>query len=449
MSVWCFTRVSLILTLPSRHDQSLQEHPLIEGGFCERCFREFQACFYLFDENGEQEYCSICAGGENVVICNNSSCASFCQSCIQDLISQEEKENIINKSEWHCFLCQQADKEGPLSLNNLRVRPDWNERLLQVFRNTSTDHPFKYRAVDIPPPRPAKARTPLRVLALFDGISTSLLALKELGFEIDCYIASEIDLGAQRISQCNFSKTTHVGDIKKITLEDIDKWGPFDLVCAGPPSQDLSTENPNRKGLYDQRGTGPLVFEFYRILNYCFPNNDDNRSFFWFFENTESMKNEDRDTISRFLAQEPVTICIKQFSAIDDQRYFWSNIPGLNRPKVPGHNTKIHLQECLMNGLDRHAKVDKVKPPSYRSSRSRETVYPVKNRMGDSDMEDDNLFVSEFEQIHGLPQHFTDVCNTSIENRQSLIENAWCVPVIKYVLAPLKGYFKSTPPAVI
>ncbi|KAI6653550.1 DNA (cytosine-5)-methyltransferase 3A isoform d [Oopsacas minuta] len=431
-----------------KNDEDLKEHPLIEGGFCDNCFLEFRACFYLFDENGEQEYCSICAGGDNVVICNNSSCFSFCQSCIQDLISSEEKEAIINRTNWHCFLCQQAESQDNLELNFLKVRPDWNERLHAVFNSTQKKHMFSYRANSIPPPVPAKFRTSIRVLGLFDGISTSMLALKELGFEIDYYIASEINTNAHKVVHLNHMSVKNVGDIKKINLRDIQNWGPFDLVCGGPPSQDISLDNPNRKGLYDQKGTGPLFFEFYRILNYCLPKKGDDRPFFWFFETTASMKQEDRDTISRFLALEPIIINMKDFSALEDCSYFWSNLPGLNRPKVAGHSAKLRLQDCLTKGMGRIAKVEKVKPSAYKGSKSREHIYPVRVRIPESDPEDDNLFINELEEIHSLPKHYTDVANNSIEDRQTLVENSWCVPAIKYILAPLKGYFKSNPPLI-
>ena len=362
------------------------------------------------------------------------------------MISSEEKEAIINQTNWYCFLCQQAEAQKHLSLNLLRVRSDWNERLHSVFSSTQSKHPFSYRSDTIPPPVPAKFRTSIRVLGLFDGISTSLLALKELGFEIECYIASEIDLNAQKVARLNHISLKQVGDIKKISLSDIQRWGPFDLVCGGPPSHDLSLENPNRKGLYDQKGTGPLFFEFYRILNYCLPQEGDNRPFFWFFETTTSLRHEDRDTFSRFLAQQPISISMKDFSPLDDCRYFWSNLPGLNRPKIPGHNAKLRLQDCLTRGMGRVAKVDKVKPSAYKGSRSRDNVYPVRVRTIDSDPEDDNLFVNEIEEIHSLPKHYTDVANNSIEERQMLVENSWPVPAIKYILAPLKGYFKSNPP---
>ena len=45
-------------------------------------------------------------------------------------------------------------------------------------------------------------RKPIRVLGLFDGIGTGLLVLKELGIEIDKYVASEIDPDAIKACLC-------------------------------------------------------------------------------------------------------------------------------------------------------------------------------------------------------------------------------------------------------
>ena len=51
--------------------------------------------------------------------------------------------------------------------------------------------------MDFPPvirysPVPLNQRKPLRVLALFDGIATGCHVLKEIGFEIELYVAAEV-----------------------------------------------------------------------------------------------------------------------------------------------------------------------------------------------------------------------------------------------------------------
>lgn len=51
----------------------------------------------------------------------------------------------------------------------------------------------------------------------------------------------------------------------------------------------------------DVEGTGRLFFEFYRLLNYSCPEEEDARPFFWVFENVVAMEVGDKRDISRFL----------------------------------------------------------------------------------------------------------------------------------------------------
>ena len=78
-------------------------------------------------------------------------------------------------------------------------------------------------------------------------------------------------------------------------------------------------------------GSGRLFFEFFRIMMYCKPKRDSNRPFFWLFENVVGMRHEDKKVISRFLQCNPAMIDAKDVSAQHRARYFWGNIPGMNR----------------------------------------------------------------------------------------------------------------------
>lgn len=48
-------------------------------------------------------------------------------------------------------------------------------------------------------------------------------------------------------------------------------------------------------------GTGRLFFEYYRLLHIMKPKEDDQRPFFWFFENVVFMNNNHKVDICRFL----------------------------------------------------------------------------------------------------------------------------------------------------
>ena len=60
-------------------------------------------------------------------------------------------------------------------------------------------------------------------------------------------------------------------------------------------------------------GTGRLFFEFFRIMTYAKPTPEENRPFFWLYENVVSMRAYDKQTISRFLQVSPNTclsVCV-------------------------------------------------------------------------------------------------------------------------------------------
>lgn len=44
-------------------------------------------------------------------------------------------------------------------------------------------------------------------------------------------------------------------------------------------------------------------------------------------------------------------------------------------------------------------------------------------------------------QIFGFPSHYTDVGNTSLNQRQALLGRSWSVPVIEHILQPLTKYY--------
>lgn len=72
----------------------------------------------------------------------------------------------------------------------------------------------------------------MRVLSLFDGISGTQMALKNLGIIPEVYYASEIDRYAIQITQKNFPNTIQLGDVTKlhdkiklIKLSDFKEYG--------------------------------------------------------------------------------------------------------------------------------------------------------------------------------------------------------------------------------
>ncbi|NXI40591.1 DNM3B methyltransferase, partial [Galbula dea] len=363
-------------------------HPLFEGGLCQTCRDRFLELFYMYDEDGYQSYCTVCCEGKELLLCSNATCCRcFCVECLEVLVGRGTSAKAKEQEPWNCYMCQPQGSYGVL-----QRRQDWNARLQDFF---TSDKGQEYAAPKIYPTVPAAKRRPIRVLSLFDGIATGYLVLKDLGIQVERYIASEIcedriAVGTMR----HEGNITYVHDVRNITKRNIEEWGPFDLVIGGSPCNDLSLVSPARKALYARtpdpcpqchswsqpswfslaEGTGRLFFEFYHLLNYARPKAGEERPFFWMFENVVAMRVNDKRDISRFLECNPVMIDAIKISAAHRARYFWGNLPGMNR-------------------------------------------------------------------IFAFPLHYPDVSNISRGARQKLLERSWSAPVIQHLLSPLKDYF--------
>ncbi|XP_053100851.1 DNA (cytosine-5)-methyltransferase 3B [Hemicordylus capensis] len=404
-------------------------HPLFEGSLCSICQDRFLEFFYMYDDDGYQTYCAICCEGSELLLCGNANCfRCFCVDCLNALVGQGAADEAKQEEPWSCYMCQPQKRYGVL-----QRREDWNTRLKEFFTN---DQGQDYEAPKIFPAIPAAKRRPIRVLSLFDGIATGYLVLRDLGIKVDKYIASEICEDSIAVGTVRHEgNIKYVHDVRNITKRNIDEWGPFDLVIGGSPCNDLSTVNPARKGLYE--GTGRLFFEFYHLLNYARPKDGEERPFFWMFENVVAMKVNDKRDISRFLECNPVMIDAIKVSAAHRARYFWGNLPGMNRPLVASKTDKLELQECLE--YSRIAKLKKVQTITTKSNSIRQgkaQTLPV--RMNGKD---DNLWCTELERIFGFPLHYTDLSNMGRGARQKLLGRSWSVPVIRHIFAPLKDYF--------
>lgn len=131
---------------------------------------------------------------------------------------------------------------------------------------------------------------PIKVLSLFDGISTGkclhyaclltaavfcffsilrklsqltvtlkpalflllgLVTLDKLGINVSEYFSSEIDKDAIAIQKKRFPlRVRRIGCVTEIDEKALDEMGPIDLVIGGSPCNDLSRVNPKRRGLF-------------------------------------------------------------------------------------------------------------------------------------------------------------------------------------------------------
>nr|CAB3239268.1 DNA (cytosine-5)-methyltransferase 3A-like [Phallusia mammillata] len=428
-------------------DNIKAKHPLFVGGLCADHHSMFQEWYFQKDQDGYQAYCAICCMGCQVILCDKPGCRRcYCSDCIDLLVGAKQYEKVSALKQWLCYLC--SERTG-LRDSLLKTRSNWQDNLQNFYQSTK-ETASKYPIAPVPKFLSPRKRKPIRVLSLFDGIATGLVALKELGLEIGKFVASEIDEDAIRLVQNRHSEVVHIGDVTKLTDADVKKLGPFDLVMGGSPCNDLSGANPRRKGLLDPEGSGCLFFDFYRVLRAAQPSpspagcncdvtGQGSRPFFWLFENVVSMKLVERHRISRFLQCEPVSANAQHVSAAARPRLFWGNIPGLQKLRLnPSRGDRLTVQDCLEPG--RVAVVDKLKTITTKPS----CLYAGSNRQPavKHSGKDDTLWSTEVERIFGVPEHYTDVNNLGPKERLALLGRSWSVPVIRHILAPLTDYFK-------
>ncbi|XP_014670897.1 PREDICTED: uncharacterized protein LOC106811707 isoform X2 [Priapulus caudatus] len=411
----------------------VDQHPLFHGGVCQACKEELLETLLAHGDDSANVYCVVCGYAGELYVCDNFECSRvYCLSCIEVLIGDAHAETVRSASPWSCFMCEDV-QEGLL-----HPRSDWQQRLVKFFQ-------VETHVMGEIDPSCFVEKRPIRVLSLFDGIGTGKFALDQLGLEVETYFASEVDQDAVNVVSIHYgNKVQQIGDISSIPSCKIASLCPIDLLIGGSPCNDLSLVNPSRKGIYG--GSGVLFFEFYRILKCIQQSNPSNRHLFWLYENVVTMPADCKATISKFLECEPAMWDAQLFSAQKRARYFWGNIPGLysHAPlHVEERGEASSISEILTSSCNRKAVVKKVRtittrPNSLRQGKQ-EKLFPVQmNGVGDT------LWSTELERLFGFPDHYTDVGNLSVGQRQKLLGKAWSVPVIHHLLKPIAKFYMST-----
>ena len=209
----------------------------------------------------------------------------------------------------------------------------------------------------------------MKVLSLFDGMSCTQIALKNLGIKVDTYYASEIDKYGIQVTQANFPDTVQVGDITKLNPND---YKDVTLIVAGSPCQGFSFSG---KQLAFDDPRSALFFEFVRLLKAIKPK-------YFLLENVR-MKKEFQEVITQQVSEcypeysdgqdlfggriEPILINSSLLSAQSRQRLYWTNIPNIEQPDdlgivlrdiletdgetdLVGNNGSVALKENIKKG---------------------------------------------------------------------------------------------------
>ncbi|XP_010634765.1 DNA (cytosine-5)-methyltransferase 3-like isoform X1 [Fukomys damarensis] len=266
-------------------------HPLFEGGMCTPCKDRFLEALFVYDEDGYQSYCSICAAGNMLLICESPECTRcYCFECVDALVGPGASDKAHGTHSWACFLCLPSPRHGLL-----RRRRRWREQL-KTFHDLQAGSPLKmYKTV------PVWKREPLRVLSLFGDIRQELTSL---GF-----LESGSEAGRLR----------HLEDVTNVVRRDVEKWGPIDLVFGSTPAPGHTRGCP----------PGWFLFQFHRLLQYARPRPSNPKPFFWMFVDNLLLTSNDQATATRFLETEPATLQDVRGRVLHGAVRVWSNIPAV------------------------------------------------------------------------------------------------------------------------
>jgi len=280
------------------------------------------------------------------------------------------------------------------------------------------------------------------VLSLFDGVSCAMIALNRAGFKVDKYYACEIDDKAIKISKKNYPTIIQLGSVTDFQPSMITE--KVDLLIGGSPCVDLSIAKQKRKGLKGEKSS--LFYEYIRIMKEVKPR-------YFVLENVASMKQSDRDIITKEMEVELVLFNASLLSAQLRKRYFWTNI-NFELPDDKGILLKDIIQNgkvndyfmgkngkalCLTSSYSKKGgsitEIEKCKRGKYKLN------FIIKD---EAEIEDDNitpnhirkLSVIECERLQGIPDDYTSgVANTY---RYIAIGNAFNCDVVTHILKQIE-----------
>lgn len=282
----------------------------------------------------------------------------------------------------------------------------------------------------------------MKVLSLCDGMSCCHIALDRAGVPVEEYYAAEIKEIGIRVTKDNYPDTIHIGDINKISYRDGILYtengdyniGNIDLVAFGSPCQSFSQamKTHMRVGLEDKERSG-LFLECYRILKEVNPT-------YFLMENVASMKQEDKDFISKLMGVQPIRINSKLVGPALRDRLYWTNIPNVTQPE----DKKIALQSILTSGYtDR----EKARALLVSDSRPLTDKQRMMHRYRDTGFttiiweekgNDDSIRYmnqTELERCQNVPEGYTK-CLTRNE-AANVLGDGWSVDVIAHIFKNL------------
>lgn len=285
-----------------------------------------------------------------------------------------------------------------------------------------------------------------------------MVALERAGIPVEKYVAYEIEPNAIKISQKNYPKIEHCGDV---TVADFTQYQGYDLLIGGSPCTNWSCNKNHKakvkKELFINEGEGWKLFKQYvRALEEMKP------KYFLYENNFRNPKNI-TDTITAELGVEPVMINSALVSAQRRKRLYWTNIPNIAQPEDKGILLKdifipdeslIRHDERIPNSAivtDNYVKYDLMGKGHYSEpyrlyymDGKSPTIPKSRTETKCNMLLDKNDFTTykiispiEAERLQTLPDNYTE--GVPKTRRFEAIGNGWTVDVIAHIFKNLKA----------
>lgn len=302
----------------------------------------------------------------------------------------------------------------------------------------------------------------MKVLSLFDGISCGRIALERAGIKVDNYYSSEIDKYAIQVADNNYPQDSdkRLGDVTKWRDWDIN-WSNIDLVTGGFPCQAWSTAG---KQLGDKDERGMLFWTMLDIMKKVLEANPKAK---FLMENVK-MKKEFEEYITLHTENALGTVYKHLInsalvSAQNRERYYWTNIEGIEQPE----DKNIFIKDIVYDDsykvftdsrITKTKKITKnyikwdLSGKQYWSQQDRAyykdgkiCTLPKSNPSNKLnvvvDYENDlyrRLHPIEAERCQTVPDNYTLCDGISEVRRLGMLGNGWTVDIIAHIFKGLK-----------
>jgi len=317
------------------------------------------------------------------------------------------------------------------------------------------------------------------VLSLFDGASSGLVALKQLGVAVDVYMAIELDRNCIIVSRSNHPDVTHpmsnqadedddeIGmDILELDLKmlhDLSGDRAIDLLIGGPPCQYLSGQS-HLQGKESRSSKRAKYSEPAERIPHIRDLVDTHKERLkkgrahMIIENVSSMSEADKQWFSEHVVGglQGIKFDGIYLSPASRPRQFWTTLtlkplnddvlrftPDLQDILVGGgYADTLVKAKCITCGSGKTIRAN-ITDASVVDTRDNKTIVKQENRPESAYR---NLTVHEAQSCMGLPHDYTAALGGITSERETqwkIIGNGFCIPVVMHLLEDFCKRFKT------